>query len=154
MAGSHKCGDRSWPEAIKCCGFSPTTWFCARRAIAVECCLATCRYRTYTCSAWKMEDSRGKQAENGSRGKLTTRREQLYGPARTEAREAAQRLQRQDHVFENFQRGIGPIERSEAFQSETIASFRVYSLHMRLLLIQDHVQSIHSLKVHPQLLPT
>ena len=75
-----------------------------------------------------MENSREKESESDSRKMLITRRERLYGPARTEAKDAAKQLQQQDHVFENFQRGTEPVESSEAFQSETIASFRVWNI--------------------------
>ena len=92
-----------------------------------------------------MENSKGKETEGESRGKSTTRREQLYGTARTEAREAAQELQQQDHVFENFQRGTQPMESySEALQSETIASFRVglYILSSFYMYMYSYVRPV------------
>lgn len=55
------------------------------------------------------------------------RRERLYGASRSEGRAVARRLQQEDHILENFQRGNEPFGARETFQSVTATSFRVCS---------------------------
>ena len=50
---------------------------------------------------------------------------ELYGPQRTLARDRAKRLLEEDHVKQNFQRGVERQSSSQAFQTETAQSFRV-----------------------------
>lgn len=58
---------------------------------------------------------------------VSRRRYDLYGPGRTLGREAAKRLQQEDHIEQNFRKGVG-IEQynsRDAFQTVTAQSFRV-----------------------------
>lgn len=50
---------------------------------------------------------------------------ELYGPQRTLARDRAKRLLEEDHVKQNFQRGIEKQSSFPSFQTETAQSFRV-----------------------------
>ena len=56
---------------------------------------------------------------------LTDVRERLYGSSRTQGRDVAKRLQQEDHVLVNFQKGAEPFDSLQSFRSETTASFRV-----------------------------
>ena len=60
--------------------------------------------------------------------KRVSRRERLYGSSRKKARNVAKRLQQEDHVLENFQKGTEPFDDNETFQSVTARSFRVLIL--------------------------
>ena len=57
--------------------------------------------------------------------KRASRRGRLYGASRKKAREVAKRLQQEDHVLANFQKGTEPFDDNETFQSVTTRSFRV-----------------------------
>ena len=72
-----------------------------------------------------MEEGRGSYSSV-----LVDRRWELYGPGRAGGREAAKRLQQEDHVKRNFQKGVLQPDSKAAFETVTARSFKVKNVNV------------------------
>lgn len=69
---------------------------------------------------------------------VARRRQELYGPRRTLGRETAKRLQQEDHIFQNFQKGVERFHSKGAFESITARDFKVKYMIFEVSMTYDN----------------